>query len=161
RHRFRPLLPVTTMRTTGWILALVTAAAACSNATAPANPTWADDVQPIIQGNCSHCHGSSAKANGMNFRFDICDAAAFIDTGVTLPPSAGASNMVMAALIKNEITPHEGERAFMPPPPASPLPDFERDTLINWVAKHECGNRKGNHKPKAKLVGKLDFTDGN
>jgi hypothetical protein len=111
--------------------------AACTGAPAvPEYPTWAD-VAPILQGECNHCHGSTAHVTASQgpatYRFDffdmndaVCgDAAAAMD----VPALAAAS----AGLIKRDITPFGGGRPRMPPAPGPVLQDWERETISRWA----------------------------
>ncbi len=150
-----------TMRTTTVMSSLVLALAtgACAPPTAPAKPSWAEDVQPIVQGSCSSCHGPTADVTGLAYRFDICDPAAFADTGYVFPKmTSGAVTKGVADFMKKLVT--DGPRPTMPPPPAGPLSDYERDVIVNWDANRDCGKRANNHKPTVKLVGKLVYADG-
>src|SRR5262245_34066877 len=38
----------------------------------PAQPTWTE-VAPILRGQCSSCHGSTADVSGAGYRFDFYD----------------------------------------------------------------------------------------
>lgn len=95
------------------------AAAACAPA-APANPTWEDDVKPILAANCVRCHRSPA-VNGAptNFRLDICEEAGGV---------LGASDQVVRILARGT---SPGNLA-MPPPPAAPLSDRQIEIIQNW-----------------------------
>jgi hypothetical protein len=142
---------------------VLVATAACSSPQAPAQPNWFDDVQPIIQGSCGHCHGQTAAVTGSSNRFDVCDPAPFVEAGYSFPiaTKAGALRSSQVTVIAGEVSPSEGGRALMPPPPGGELSAYERDVLINWANKPSCPKRPGNHKPTVKLVGKLNYTGGN
>jgi hypothetical protein len=104
---------------------------------APLDPTWAD-AEPILRGQCNHCHGGSAATTGALgaavYRFDFYDMNAEI-----CGEAAGAMNVpalayLSAKRIKDDITVPPGVvRARMPPAPAEPLADWERETLIRWA----------------------------
>jgi hypothetical protein len=151
-----------TMRNTTLLAPLVFAMAAggCSSPTAPAAPNWFDDVQPIIQGSCAHCHGPTAEVTGNKNRFDVCDPTPFTDIGYSfvLPTKAGALRPSQLSLIAGEVT-SEGGRALMPPPPAGELAAYERDVLVNWAMKAACPKRPGNHRPTVKVLGKLNYVN--
>jgi hypothetical protein len=100
---------------------------------APLHPTWAD-VQPILAGNCNHCHGSTADKTGSIgsaiYRFDffdmnddVCGDAA---RAMPVPALAAASASAMKLDLR-------GGRPKMPPAPADPLHDWERDTILRWA----------------------------
>jgi hypothetical protein len=116
-----------------WILSMLAAGACEGPLEPPLHPTWAD-VQPILEGNCNHCHGSTAQRTGAKgpavYRFDffdmndvVCGEAA---RAMTVPALAGAS----AGLMKTDL---RGGRPKMPPAPASPLHGWERDTILRWA----------------------------
>jgi hypothetical protein len=114
----------------------------------PAQPTWAD-VEPIVSGECSSCHGSSANADGLGYRLDFYDmtedtcgdAAAALGTA---PPLAAS----WAMKIGQDVTPSVGGRAKMPPLPGTPLADWERETLQRWANQPVKGPPPaGNHAP--------------
>ena len=134
-----------------WLLGLgLFAGAACQGPpTVPAHPTWAD-VAPIIHGECSYCHGSTAPTTGGGYRLDffdmtsgVCgDAARAIPTGSILASGA-------AGLIGIDVTPPAtGGRARMPPAPAPALLDWERTALTRWAGDPAKGAPPaGNHPP--------------
>jgi hypothetical protein len=123
------------------------ALAACETHVAE-HPTWAD-VEPILRGNCTSCHGANPAAGG-GVRFDffaldeqVCgDAARAIDA----PHMAHE----LAPLIAAAITP-SGGRARMPPAPAPDISDGERETLLRWAADPQLGMPRNNHKPAIAL----------
>lgn len=128
----------TLLRVAGLLLA-----AGCGGHTVPEQPSWAD-VQPILRGECSGCHGSTAPQTGFNYRLDFLDqpslAMACGEAAIAIPPAtaptfgpvlAGAA----AALIYQDIEPGTaGGPPKMPPEPGAPLYDWERETLENWTA---------------------------
>jgi cytochrome c553 len=92
---------------------------ACTPA-APANPTWEEDVKPILAANCVRCHREEAQNGAPNtFRLDVCE-----DDGSTL----GAAAQAMRAVIRGE-----AEVRPMPPLPAAPLSDRQIEMLQNWA----------------------------
>jgi hypothetical protein len=121
--------------------------AACE-AQAPTTPTWADDVQPLLLASCASCHGPTreriSNKVGMAFRFDLCDADGFKDTGVDVSTIFGAGPF--KTMIVKTVT---GDEPRMPPPPAGRLTPYERDVLTRW--KQAC-ERPDNHAPDARLV---------
>jgi hypothetical protein len=121
----------------------------------PEHPTWGD-VAPILQGECNHCHGATARTTGSLgpaiYRFDFFDmndavcgeAAAAMD----VPALAAAS----AGLIKADITPMGGHRPKMPPAPASPLQDWQRETIQRWADAPVKGPPPpGNRRPRIRV----------
>jgi len=144
--------------------------AACTDAhTVKLQPTWAD-VEPIIQGQCSACHGPTAKDTGLSYRLDfyemslaLCgDAALALDGSVVL---AGSGSV--PGLIQTDIeTPEGGRWPRMPPLPSPALPDWELQTLERWTKSPTKGPPPlGNRAPTittsklpAVVDGKLAFT---
>lgn len=106
---------------------------------APTNPTWAD-VEPILRGECNHCHGGSAAETGALggavFRFDFYDmtpeTCGEAVAAMAQPGLARAS----AGLIAADVTPAFGvPRPRMPPAPARVLADWQRETLQRWAER--------------------------
>jgi hypothetical protein len=119
----------------------------CSEApSVPAHPTWAD-LAPIIHGECSHCHGSTAFTTGGGYRLDFYDvttdvcgeAAEAIQLGSIL---ASTSAPLMLADVS---TPMGGGRPRMPPAPAPLLQDWERETLVRWTMQPAKGAPPANN----------------
>lgn len=142
------------------LVAAVMAGGACSGAPpVPAQPTWAD-VQPIVQGECSGCHGSTANMTGAGFRLDFydmtadtCGDAARAMGGLTNMAAAAASNIAMdVAIIGNT------GRSKMPPLPGAPLSGWERDTLLRWANQPVKGPPPEGNRPPTIDVGLLPFT---
>jgi hypothetical protein len=144
------------------ILSALLALAACqAPPEAPQHPTWGD-VAPILQGECNHCHGATARTTGTigtaTYRFDffdmtdaVCGEAAL---AMDLPALAAAS----AKQIKADVTPAMYSRARMPPAPGAPLQDWERETITRWADQPIKGPPPlGNRRPRL-AVNHLDST---
>lgn len=126
-----------------WRLALpfvLGGAGACGDGhQVPERPTWAN-VEPIVRGACTQCHGATAAVNGssaaLTLRFDFydmtpatCGDAASVLQGQTLGRG-------WAQLIKAAVTPPgSGWRPRMPPAPAPELYDWQRETIIRWASQ--------------------------
>ncbi|HEX3697658.1 MAG TPA: hypothetical protein VH374_19960 [Polyangia bacterium] len=114
-------------------------AAACEGApVVPANPTWAD-VEPILRAECIHCHGGTAPVTGAvgdtYYRFDFYDMTTDVCGEAAQALTAPILGHGLAALIKVDITPPPTcERGRMPPAPALPLADWERETITRWAS---------------------------
>jgi hypothetical protein len=128
----------------------------------PAVPTWEADVYPIIRGNCGHCHGETVKAGFTpTTRLDLCDTKLFIDRGLgtvvgmdaagTPQYATGAAGTItLPAYVSASAPP----ALRMPPPPASPLYDYEIKVLERWAAQspRDCSKKSPNTKPTAVVV---------
>ncbi len=146
---------------------VLSALGACEGpAPVPANPTWAEDVLPILRGNCFGCHGAgptcgTEKKEGCRplaaLRWDVYDPADFPNAA-----EAGITSGVRGA-IQNLIARAKSDDARMPPPPASPLDDRQIQTLENFAKTIEAaagpaaiakakGRHTPNHVPFARLV---------
>jgi len=125
----------------GLLLALMLA---CSEAPpVPEHPTWAD-VEPILRGQCNHCHGATAETTGsaaaitglsggavyrLDF-FDINDGACGA-AAVAISPSTAARNA--ASLMRESVASVNGNRPRMPPAPAPLLSQWEREVIDRWT----------------------------
>lgn len=109
---------------------------------APAHPTWVD-VQPIMAGECVHCHGATAdrlgdERTGGGYRLDFYDmlegvcAEATQVLGDKRSLAAAYAGDIWEAITAPADRP--GDRPRMPPPPASYLADWEWQTIQRWVA---------------------------
>ena len=120
----------------------------------PEHPTWAD-VQPIIKGECTQCHGATASVTGFGYRLDFYDmtmdscgeAAAALPGGIL----AGTA----APSIMTDVTPSlDNGRARMPPSPGPGLHGWERETLLRWAAQPVKGPPPAsNHAPTIDVTG--------
>jgi len=128
------------------------AVASCGEHAVSQNPTWAD-VEPILRGTCTQCHGADANRAGMTYRFDfydmtpeVCGEAAAALNGQLLAHG-------LASQIGQDVTPPgSGWRPKMPPAPTHPLADWERETIQRWAMMPERGEPKGtNRRPVIQL----------
>jgi len=140
-------------------VALVLLAAACASPPAvPAQPTWAD-VAPIVNGECSGCHGASADVAGAGYRLDFydmtaetCGDAALGMGGGFILAGAAASN------IGADVTPIVGMgRAKMPPLPGPSLADWERETLQRWASQPVKGAPPAGNRPPTIATARMPF----
>lgn len=169
------------------LFAIVTTAACAGEAPIAADEelNWYIDVQPILRGNCFHCHGAIPQGNEgeqhlarKTFRWDICDldAEAFADIkDLVLAGGPILSANTRARGFKDGyLEAPMGGRETMPPPPAETLSARDKAVVLRWAAlgeKASCGSRVGNLSPRAALAFRpvrsnntmtvtLDVTDG-
>lgn len=111
-------------------LAVVTG---CGLGDAPENPTWAEDVAPILASNCVRCHGYPATGGAPDtFRLDMYDDSIAADGTLIL----GAASMArfIAVRVDKEATGTAGIDT-MPPDFATGenLTDRQIEILNNWA----------------------------
>lgn len=149
----------------GALLALGGAAGCGAEATVPDQPTWVDDVKPILQANCFHCHG--AAADGIRqalpgllvYRWDVFNLkdpryGIMGFTEVVDPALANTKTFVSAndsshyRIIDNYVNMQADEQNRMPPPPALRLTARELAVLARWSATgFTLGARPENARP--------------
>ncbi len=126
----------------------------------PAKPTWVDDVEPILRGNCLHCHGSGAAKTGGAIRFDLYDAsdAAYAEFKIsegmmdTLATTGIIGGKPFAMMFVGKVTDIK-LASRMPPPPATALSERDIQVLKAWAKTGAVrGKRLANHKPYARLL---------
>jgi hypothetical protein len=111
----------------------------------PAEPTWVDDVEPILRGNCFSCHGAgklSTDAHRWDFFFDQADLAA----KSIVAPKELVDVRVEAAKWPVWLTLPTGD--FMPPPPATRLTDRDVEVFRRFALNPRRGTRVANHQPR-------------
>ena len=131
---------------------------------APAHPTWAD-VEPILRGQCTHCHGPTAAVTGASdaaaYRFDFYDMSPAVcgPAAQALPLTALAQTW--APLIGADVTaPPNCTRGRMPPAPAHALEGWEIATLQRWASQPDKGSpNRGNRRPDIHLVAPTAIVD--
>jgi hypothetical protein len=142
-------------------------AAACGGTPPPGRPAWDQDVLPLLQGRCNHCHGETVghtvDAMGMPVlvpvtRLDFCDAGAapIRDIGVGV---LGGALAILPGFFGMQLEPDKKTgRALMPPPPAQPLSEYEYQVLKRWVKivaadpTQACLKAVKNRAPKLELI---------
>jgi hypothetical protein len=114
----------------------------CGENGVPENPSWARDIQPLMEAHCIRCHGGGGTLNGDPdvpplFKKPYC------------PPVTDGGTYTCAPLLGNFTTqsglmPYVGQGAKqmqtyldypMPPPPSEALDGFETDLLLKWAAR--------------------------
>ncbi len=142
------------------LLSFPLAAPACGPTSPPLIPSWDLDVYPILRGSCSHCHGSTTRTTptptSPSTRYDICSSMpfdmAFKAENLTIGGPGASQAAASFALFTD---PNGNPATRMPPPPASPLSDYELTVLGRWatVAKASCKKSVPNQKPTVRVVG--------
>jgi hypothetical protein len=137
------------------------AGATCGPADLPARPSWDQDVFPVLQGSCNHCHGATVGVGGlMPFsRLDLCNLADFQARGFGKRYAFGVAYLFAGSTLGGNlryfVRPGEnGAAPRMPPPPAAPLGDYEVRVLETWVGygAPDCRKQTRNHPPTARVV---------
>ena len=136
-------------------ITLLLAAAGCAPEV-PAEPTWVDDVRPILAANCIRCH-SPPFIGGVpqSFRLDIYEDDPFIDPVFEAPLNGAASMSAQNYFIDVLVT-----RSTMPP--QFPLTDRQVDVMAAWREAEEPKGepREGNAPPTMIVVGDIEVNPG-
>src|SRR5262245_29037441 len=108
------------MRRATFFLALLWLSACGSEEPVPEQPTWINDVEPILRGNCFHCHGAGNQPNLKSQRWDF-----YFDPNDPKLKELGADVNLMAYTVEEAeiMSPYlrlDGVTR-MPPPPATRL----------------------------------------
>jgi cytochrome c553 len=125
---------------------LVSVVLAACGGDVPANPTWFDDVQPILRANCARCHGADPSSPKISkFRLDryVKDDAATFDAWDYAQASGGSSAPMVAVAVDHE-TPAM--------PPDYSLTDRQRDILARWSEQGAPKGARSNQVPEIELV---------
>jgi hypothetical protein len=157
------------MRTALGLISAVLLGACSGEAPVPEHPTWVDDVQPILRGNCLNCHGTTASKRARVMRWDVCDLRSFASVGPfdadalhedpddPMAEFIGAKERIASILVYVE--PKDNSRALMPPLPSPLLTARQTQVLQAWKSNPICGQRAANHKPTASWLQKpMRFT---
>jgi hypothetical protein len=110
----------------------------------PDEPTWVDDVEPILRGNCFSCHGAgkrSTDAHRWDFFYDKGDAT-LMEIGV---PKDLVESKIQALKWPTWLTLPTGD--YMPPPPATRLSERDIEVVRRFATNPRRGTRSANHKP--------------
>ena len=106
----------------------------------PAMPTFAKDVSPILTAHCVRCHDETFRTDPMSKTAlplpVLCHLNRFEATGDCTASGTTCSYgaQFCVGMIGPRITAPEGATLRMPPAPADPLNDWEKDVLTRWVA---------------------------
>jgi len=108
----------------------------------PANPTYTKDVQPILIAHCVRCHGANDMLNAIPGikATSAMPAECYLQRYESEPPGctpggtckAGAG--YCAGLLPTYINSPDNGPLRMPPPPADPLSQWEKDVINRWAA---------------------------
>lgn len=123
------------------LLAVLLVAAALAGVSAckpsvPAQPTWHDDVFPLMQARCIRCHDDPPRSDPTtNPAVPPSVAFNFNFPELTNPPQSGAATLQSLgpkAIRGQPLAPGAPPARRMPPPPAEPLADWEMQIIDNW-----------------------------
>ncbi len=116
----------------------------CGENDVPVNPSYARDIQPLLDAHCVRCHGAGGTLNGDP---DVppgsikLPCAPIPDGGAyTCAPTNGDFTALNGANGKAGLATYAaGIKTYlalpMPPPPSEPLDDYETNLLVTWAAK--------------------------
>jgi hypothetical protein len=123
------------------LAAMATLAAACAPE-APDQPTWVDDVRPILQANCIRCHSAPPIGGAPDYlRLDRYSDELTADGGDVLVIGAAGAAPTIAAYTGQELM-----------PPRLPLTSRQKDILQTWFdAGAPRGERPDNLPPTITL----------
>lgn len=125
---------------------LIVMLAACTDEV-PANPTYHEDVAPILRARCVRCHGyPQISAVPRDFRLDMYLGRDVADLG-----KANMSGVFeQMGSIKNRTSGVDaGGGTYVTMPPRFPLTADQVDTIGRWVDQGGVrGARPGNHEPE-------------
>jgi hypothetical protein len=152
------------------LLVSLTALGCGTEAPAPDKPTWVDDVQPILQANCLHCHGATADIKATAKRWDVPELATkapYAEMGfMEAEAFVSANNNLHFALVSGFISAEVDDAGRMPPPPATRLSARDIKVLENWRDNNfAIGSHRPNAKPTVRWLDKgkglYEVSDGN
>jgi cytochrome c553 len=133
-----------TIMSRGMIIGVVAVVAGCGGEV-PGDPTWFDDVQPIVQANCARCHGADPSDPKIaRFRLDryVKDDTATFDAYDYALDMGGTAPMVAVAV--------DQEAPAMPPDYA--LSDRQREILATWSSRGAKKGTRDNRVPQLELI---------
>ena len=117
-----------------WLgLSLPTLAGACAS-NGPENPTWADDIHPLMVARCIRCHDDPGQidpataATGVPI-LQLAATPSFNYANFSDIPAGSLTFLTMAAKYARGAV---GSIPRMPPLPAAELADWQIDTLDRW-----------------------------
>jgi hypothetical protein len=122
----------------------------CGENAVPENPSWARDIQPLMEAHCIRCHGAGGTLNGdpdvPPGSLHTGTAAMPVPVSCAPVPDGGAYT---CAPIAGKFTTQAGLMPYvtlgamqlqsylsypMPPPPSEALDDYETNLLLKWAA---------------------------
>ena len=124
-------------------LALAALTATGCEPAVPANPTYEADVLPLFRARCIRCHDETFRGDPGEPTPTLCHLDRFLDSpecAVAGQPQlclrgaqycgtnpTGTGSLITAVTL---VDPDASER--MPPPPADPLSDWEKEVIRRW-----------------------------
>jgi hypothetical protein len=111
----------------GVFLVLVAAPglSACG-ADVPANPTWANDVRPLMVARCIRCHDTTQRGDPLSLSGAVALDSFNYENFTDIPGPVVTLLQMQVGLVSLDTS------SRMPPPPAAKLQDWQIETLQHW-----------------------------
>ncbi len=117
---------------------------------APAEPTWAEHVKPIVEARCLRCHGETPIGGAPpGLRLDV-----YQDTVAPDGVEIGGAAQLICFYARPDASDNYIASGFMPP--IDPLEDWQKDVLLRWCESFPeapaRGRRPDNHPPELAIT---------
>lgn len=112
--------------------AAIAITAGCGEPTAPASPTWEQDVRPILVARCIRCHYAVPGNVDPKATSPVAKVPTVHSFNFARFQDIGADNLTILKLAA-KCARGELPGFMMPPPPAEKLETWQIETLDNWA----------------------------
>lgn len=150
------------------VFLIASSATACAPGV-PGNPTWAEDVAPILAANCVRCHTVPAIGGAPDgFRLDTFEDWQADDGTMVRGAGTMASDGLISDYVRTRIAPDNDDVPQMPPEEGfASLSDRQVDVLLAWMDNVDADTRPvrgaardGNSAPEMTIIDQLVQQDG-
>lgn len=122
----------------------------------PAEPSFQQDILPILAANCVRCHGyPTIGGASASFRLDAFDdvivrpGSPDANTPCGLPEDPAAQGVLCGAVTQSRFSALRTQDTFYPMPPRFPLDDYQIDVLDVWSRNPTRGAPRRNNQAPA------------